>query len=114
VKHEKQLVHEKYIFILNYFLFYLNKFFSKENKSIRVPTKRNTRLTQKRPPCTDMIITPESPNKMTTRSQVRSNNTSLNYSIDTEIINKRERQRKSQINQRTPGLFKNRIFFFNK
>jgi hypothetical protein len=52
-----------------------------------------------------MSITPESPNKMTTRSQVRSNNTSLNYSIDTEIMNKRERQRKSQTNQRTPGLF---------
>ena len=56
-----------------------------------------------------MSITPvpssESPNKMTTRSQVRSSNTSLNNSMDTEIINKRERQRKSQSNQRTPGLF---------
>jgi hypothetical protein len=49
----------------------------------------------------------ESPNKMTTRSQVRSNNTSLNCAIDTELINKRDRQRKSQSNQnsRTPGLF---------
>jgi len=52
-----------------------------------------------------MSITPESPNKMTTRSQVRSNNTSLNCSIDTEIIIKRERQRKIQTNQRIPGLF---------
>jgi hypothetical protein len=83
----------------------LNTFFLKENKSIRVPTKRNTRLTQKRPPCADMSITPESPNKMTTRSQVRSNNTSLNCSIDTELIIKRERQRKIQTNQRIPGLF---------
>ena len=58
-----------------------------------------------------MSITPESPNKMTTRSQVRSNNTSLNYSIDTEIIIKRERQRKSQINQRTPGLFFSKHYF---
>lgn len=49
----------------------------------------------------------ESPNKMTTRSQVRSNNTSLNCSVDTESINKRDRQRKSQSNHhhRTPGLF---------
>jgi anaphase-promoting complex subunit 3 len=84
----------------------------KENKSIRVPTKRNTRVTQKRPPCADMSITPESPNKMTTRSQVRSNNTSLNCSIDTEMINKRERQRKSQINQRAPELVENIINVF--
>ncbi len=80
-----------------------------ENKSIRVPPKRNTRITKTRLPCTDTSITPipssESPNKMTTRSQVRSNHTSLNCSMDTEIINKRERQRKSQSNQRTPGLF---------
>ena len=48
----------------------------------------------------------ESPNKMTTRSQVRSNNTSLNCSMDTESINKRDRQKKSQSNHpRTPGLF---------
>ena len=79
--------------------------FVKENKSIRTQTKRTTRVTQKRPPCTDMSITPESPNKMTTRSQVRSNNSSLNGSIETEIGSKRERQRKSQTNQRTPGLF---------
>ena len=48
----------------------------------------------------------ESPNKMTTRSQVRSNNSSLNYSVDAESINKRDRQKKSQSNhhQRTPGL----------
>jgi hypothetical protein len=48
----------------------------------------------------------ESPNKMTTRSQVRSNNTSLNCSMDTELINKRDRQKKNQSNhhQRTPGL----------
>ncbi len=81
----------------------------KENKSIRVPTKRNTRLTKTRPPCTDMSITSiptaESPNKMTTRSQVRSSNTNLNSSTDAEIINKHERQRKSLSNQRTPGLF---------
>jgi hypothetical protein len=86
----------------------------KENKSIRPPTKRNTRLTKttSRPPCTDMTITTpigpaESPNKMTTRSQVRSsNNTSLNCSVDTEISSKRDRQRKSQSNysHRTPGL----------
>jgi hypothetical protein len=59
-----------------------------------------------------MSITPESPNKMTTRSQVRSNNTSLNCSIDTEMINKRERQRKSQINQRAPGLFVFELKFY--
>ena len=48
----------------------------------------------------------ESPNKMTTRSQVRSNNTSLNGSVEPEIISKRDRQRKSQSSypQRTPGL----------
>lgn len=47
----------------------------------------------------------ESPNKMTTRSQVRSSNTSLNCSMDTESINKRDRQKKSQSNHpRTPGL----------
>lgn len=51
-----------------------------------------------------MNTTPESPNKMTTRSQVRSTNTNLNYSIDTEIITKRERQRKSQTNQPIPGI----------
>jgi len=114
VKHVKLLVQKKYFFFsrIELFLFNLNTFF-KENKSIRIPTKRNTRLTQKRPPCADMSITPESPNKMTTRSQVRSNNTSLNYSIDTEIITKRERQRKSQINQRTPGLFVCLFIFLN-
>ncbi|CAF1365172.1 unnamed protein product [Adineta steineri] len=88
----------------------------KENKSIRAPTKRNTRITKPRPPCTDVSITPvssaESPNKMTTRSQVRSNNTSLNCSMDTEIINKRERQRKSQSNQRTPEIVENIINVF--
>ncbi|CAF0987814.1 unnamed protein product [Rotaria sp. Silwood1] len=88
----------------------------KENKSIRSTTKRNTRVTKTRPPCTDMSITPvpssESPNKMTTRSQVRSSNTNLNCSIDTEIINKRERQRKSQSNQRTPELVENIINVF--
>ena len=85
--------------------------FLKENKSIRAPTKRTTRLTKttSRPPCTDTSIsTPtvpiESPNKMTTRSQVRSNNTSLNCTIDPELVTKRDRQRKSQTNQqRTPG-----------
>jgi len=90
----------------------------KENKSIRAPTKRTTRLTKttSRPPCTDMSIsTPtapiESPNKMTTRSQVRSNNTSLNCTIDPELVTKRDRQRKSQTNQqRTPGT--NHFFSF--
>lgn len=53
----------------------------------------------------------ESPNKMTTRSQVRSNNTSLNCSIDTESINKRDRQKKTQSNhQRTPGLCQSFLF----
>ncbi|CAF3821508.1 unnamed protein product [Rotaria magnacalcarata] len=88
----------------------------KENKSIRATTKRNTRVTKTRPPCTDVTITPvpssESPNKMTTRSQVRSSNTNLNCSIDTETINKRERQRKSQSNQRTPELVENIINVF--
>ncbi|CAF1067594.1 unnamed protein product [Adineta steineri] len=93
----------------------------KENKSIRAPTKRTTRLTKTttRPPCTDMSITPptapsESPNKMTTRSQVRSNNTSLNCAIDNELINKRDRQRKSQSNHhhRTPEIVENIINVF--
>ncbi len=57
-----------------------------------------------------MSITPESPNKMTTRSQVRSNNTSLNSSNETETITKRERQKKSQSNQRIPGLFLQALF----
>ncbi len=57
-----------------------------------------------------MSITPESPNKMTTRSQVRSNNTSLNSSNETETITKRERQKKSQSNQRIPGLFQKHFF----
>ncbi|CAF4199154.1 unnamed protein product [Rotaria sordida] len=87
-----------------------------ENKSIRTTTKRNTPVAKTRPPCTDMSITPvpssESSNKMTTRSQVRSNNTNINYSIDTEIINKRERQRKSQSNQRTPEIVENIINIF--
>lgn len=52
----------------------------------------------------------ESPNKMTTRSQVRSSNTNLNSSMDTETISKRERQRKSQSNQRTPGLLNHNCF----
>ena len=86
--------------------------FLKENKSIRVPTKRNTRITQKRLPCTDVNITPESPNKMTTRSQVRSTNTNSNGSNDIDLINKRERQRKSQINQQIPGLFYNYFLFY--
>lgn len=51
-----------------------------------------------------MSITPDSPNKMTTRSQVRSNNTSLNSSTESESMTKRDRQRKSQTNTRTPGL----------
>lgn len=92
----------------------------KENKSIRAPTKRTTRLTKttSRPPCTDMSIsTPtapiESPNKMTTRSQVRSNNTSLNCTIDSELVTKRDRQRKSQTNQqRTPEIVENIINVF--
>jgi hypothetical protein len=56
---------------------------------------------------TTPTVPAESPNKMTTRSQVRSNNTSLNCTVDTELINKRDRQRKSQSNHhnRTPGLF---------
>ena len=55
---------------------------------------------------TTPTIPTESPNKMTTRSQVRSNNTSLNSTMDTELSNKRDRQRKSQSNHhhRTPGL----------
>lgn len=81
----------------------------KENKSIRGPTKRTTRVTQKRPPCADMSVTPESPNKMTTRSQVRSTNSSLNGSIESEISTKRESKRKSQTNQRTPELVENLI-----
>jgi hypothetical protein len=95
-----------------------NNFLLKENKSIRAPTKRNTRVTKPttRPPCTDTSITPvsssESPNKMTTRSQVRSTNTSINYGVDTEVSNKRERQRKSQSNQRTPGLLKIIVFLY--
>jgi anaphase-promoting complex subunit 3 len=93
----------------------------KENKSIRATTKRTTRLTKTttRPPCTDMSITTptvpiESPNKMTTRSQVRSNNTSLNCSMDTELINKRDRQKKNQSNhhQRTPEIIENIINVF--
>ncbi|CAF3338656.1 unnamed protein product [Rotaria socialis] len=88
----------------------------KENKSIRATTKRNTRVTKTRPPCTDVTITPvpssESPNKMTTRSQVRSSNTNLNCSTDTETINKRERQRKSQSNQRTSEIVENIINVF--
>lgn len=93
-------------------------FSSKENKSIRATTKRNTRVTKTRPPCTDVTVTPvpssESPNKMTTRSQVRSSNTNLNCSLDTETINKRERQRKSQSNQRTPGSSTDYYFYLNK
>lgn len=52
-------------------------------------------------------VTPtESPNKMTTRSQVRSSNTSLTYAADNELISKRDRQRKSQSSHhRTPGMF---------
>ncbi|CAF2495598.1 unnamed protein product [Rotaria sp. Silwood2] len=92
----------------------------KENKSIRAPTKRTTRFTKPttRPPCTDMSITTpiaptESPNKMTTRSQVRSNNTSLNYGVDNELINKRDRQRKSQsTHHRTPEIVENIINVF--
>lgn len=56
-----------------------------------------------------MSVTPESPNKMTTRSQVRSTNSSLNGSIESEISTKRESKRKSQTNQRTPGLSKLKI-----
>jgi hypothetical protein len=103
VKYGKRQALEKYVRLFE--RFFHKKNFLKENKSVRAPAKRNTRVTQKRPPCADMSITPESPNKMTTRSQVRSSNTSLNCSIDTEINNKRDRQRKSQTNQRTPGLF---------
>ncbi|CAF3459439.1 unnamed protein product [Rotaria sp. Silwood1] len=92
----------------------------KENKSIRAPTKRTTRFTKPttRPPCTDMSITTpiaptESPNKMTTRSQVRSNNTSLNYGVDNELINKRDRQRKSQsTHHRTLEIVENIINVF--
>jgi hypothetical protein len=45
---------------------------------------------------------------MTTRSQVRSNNTSLNCAMDNELINKRDRHRKNQSNyhHRTPGLYR--------
>ncbi|UJR20937.1 hypothetical protein I4U23_024046 [Adineta vaga] len=88
----------------------------KENKSIRAPTKRTTRITKPRAPCADMSITPisslESPNKMTTRSQVRSNNSSLNSSMETEISNKRERQKKSQSSSRTSELVENIINVF--
>jgi len=95
----------------------------KENKSVRAPTKRNTRLTKttSRPPCTDMTVTTpvtpaESPNKMTTRSQVRSNNSSLNCGIESETISKRDRQRKSQTNssQRTPEIVENIINIFKQ
>lgn len=104
----------KYIKIIFALLITRTFFFIQENKSIRATTKRTTRLTKTttRPPCADMSITTpttpaESPNKMTTRSQVRSNNTSLNCTVETELINKRDRQRKSQSNHyhRTPGLF---------
>jgi len=63
---------------------------------------------------TTPTVPAESPNKMTTRSQVRSNNTSLNCTVDTELINKRDRQRKSQSNHhhRTPGLFITKKKFF--
>ncbi len=57
---------------------------------------------------TTPIAPTESPNKMTTRSQVRSNNTSLNCAMDNELINKRDRHRKNQSNyhHRTPGLYR--------
>ncbi|CAF1468055.1 unnamed protein product [Rotaria magnacalcarata] len=92
----------------------------KENKSIRAPAKRTTRFSKPttRPPCVDMSITTpvaptESPNKMTTRSQVRSSNTSLTYAADNELINKRDRQRKSQSNHhRTPEIVENIINVF--
>ncbi|CAF0843027.1 unnamed protein product [Adineta ricciae] len=88
----------------------------KENKSIRAPTKRTTRITKPRPPCADMSITPisssESPNKMTTRSQVRSSNTSLNSSMETDISNKRERQKKSQSTPRISEIIENIINVF--
>ena len=63
-----------------------------------------------------MSITPElqisePSNKMTTRSQMRSINTNLNCSIDSEILNKRERQRKSQSNQRISGLYYMKLNF---
>ncbi|CAF3338451.1 unnamed protein product [Rotaria socialis] len=92
----------------------------KENKSIRAPAKRTTRFSKPttRPPCADMSITTpvapaESPNKMTTRSQVRSSNTSLTYAADNELLNKRDRQRKSQSNHyRTPEIVENIINVF--
>jgi len=90
----------------------------KENKSTRTMMKRSTRSTKTSTPTisTDVNLTPsstsESPTKMKTRSQVRSNANNLNNSNEIESTNKRDRQRKNQSNSRVPELVENLINLF--